>query len=131
MRAEAAHQALCRDQADTGGDVVGGRAHVAQAHQSSRGVVGVKGREHEMPGLCRLNSDVGGLQITDLAHHQNVRVLAQKSPKRHSKAQARFVLHVDLVDACELDFTRIFHCGDVHLRGIEQVQAGVKGLGLA
>ena len=84
-----------------------------------------------MSGLRCLDGDVGGFQIAHLAHHHNVRVLSQKGPQGHSKTQAGFVLHIDLVDARKLDFARVFDCGDVHLGGVEQVQACVEGLRLA
>ena len=41
------------------------------------GVGGVRGGEHQMPGLGRLHGDVDGLGVAHLADHDDVRVLAQ------------------------------------------------------
>ena len=84
-----------------------------------------------MPGLRRLDGDVSRLQIAHLAHHQHIRVLPQEGAQGHGKGQPRFVMHIDLVDARQMNLARVLDRGDVHLRGIQNVQTGVQRLGFA
>ena len=104
----------------------GATPHVDQAGQCRGGVVGVQRRQHQVLGVRCLNRNVGCLQITDLADHDDVRVLAQERAQRGCKGQAAFLVDVDLVDAGQVDFGRILGGGDVHTGLIEDVEAGVQ-----
>jgi hypothetical protein len=97
---QAARQALCDDQGHRRGDVVGRDAHVHQARNGLRRVVGVQGGEHQVAGLRGLDRDLGGFQVADFADHDDVRVLAQEgaqAPRRRSCRLLDVLLH--LVDA--------------------------------
>ena len=113
LAAQPARQALRDDQAHRGRDRVGLDAHVDQARQGLRRVVGVQGGEHQVAGLRRLDGDLGGLQVADFADHDHVRVLAQEGAQRGGEGQADLVVDVDLVDAGQIDFRRIFGGRDV------------------
>src|SRR6185437_3143214 len=74
LRAELAREALRGDQVDRRCDVERGDTHVEEPRQRRRGIVGVHGRQHQVPGLRGLDRDVGGLEVADLADHDDVRV---------------------------------------------------------
>ncbi len=131
LRAELARQALRDDEAHRGGDRVGLHAHVDQARQGLRRIVGVQRGEHQVAGLRRLDGDLGGLEVADLADHDDVGVLAQEGAQRRGEGQAHLVVDVDLVDAGQVDFRRILGRGDVAILGVEDVEAGVERHGLA
>jgi len=82
-------------------------------------------------GLGCLDRDLRGFQVTDFAYHDDVRILAQERPQGRRECEAHLVINVDLVDAGQIDFCRIFGCRDVRARLVEEVQAGVEGHGLA
>ncbi len=84
-----------------------------------------------MAGLCRLDRDFGGFQVADLTHHDDVRVLTQEGAQRLGKIETLLGVHVDLVDAFQVDFDRVLGGGDVALHGIEDVQAGIQRYGFA
>ena len=84
-----------------------------------------------MPCLCRFDGDVSGFEVAYLAYHDDVRVLAQKRFQCDRKSQAGLVIHVDLIDARQRDFGRVFGGGNVDARLVQQVQAGVQRHGLA
>jgi hypothetical protein len=111
--AEAARQALRDDQAHRGGDGVGLHAHVDQARQRLRRVVGVQRGEHQVAGLRGLDGDLRRLEVADFADHDHVRILAQEGAQRGSKREADLVVHVHLVDAGQVDFSRVFRGRDV------------------
>ena len=94
VAAQAARQALRDDQADRGRDGVGLHAHVHQARQGLRRVVGVQRREHQVAGLRGLDGDLRRLEVADFADHDDVRVLAQEGAQRAGEGQAH--LRVDV-----------------------------------
>ena len=79
-----------------------------------------------MTGLGRLDRDLGGFQVADLAHHDHVRVLAQEGAQRLGKGQACLRIDVHLVDARHVDLRRVLGGRDVAILGIEDVQARVQ-----
>jgi hypothetical protein len=103
QRAQPARQALRGDQDHAGRDIERRDAHVAHPCQRGRRVVGVQRRQHHVAGLRRLDGDVGGLQVADLADHDDVRILPQERLQRGRKGQAGLVVDVDLVDAGQVD----------------------------
>ena len=79
-----------------------------------------------MARLSRFDGDVGGVQVANFADHDDVRVLAQKGLQCCCKGQPGTVVDIDLVDARQIDFGRIFHRGNVDARLIQDVQASVE-----
>ena len=64
-------------------------AHVQQARQRRRRVVGVQRRQHHVAGLRGLDRDVGGLEVADFADHDDVRILAQERLAAPPRTSAR------------------------------------------
>ena len=56
----------------------------------------------------RLDGDFGGFHIPDLAHHDDVRILTEEGFQGCGKGHTHFVVHVDLVDALEVELHRVF-----------------------
>ena len=113
---QAARQALRDDQGHRGGDVVRRHAHVHQARDGLRRVVGVQGGQHHVAGLRGLDRDLGGFQVADLADHDHVRILAQERAQRGGEGHAALDVHLHLVDAGHADFDRILDRRDVARR---------------
>ena len=84
-----------------------------------------------MAGLCGFQRDIGGSRIADLAHHQDVRILAQKGTQHAGIAEPGFLVQVHLVDALQADFAGVFHAGDIDLGAVQLLQAAVERDSLA
>ena len=76
VAAQLACQALRNDEADRRRDGVGLDAHIDQSSERLRRIVGVQSREHQVPGLRRLDGDLCGFQVADFADHDDIRVLS-------------------------------------------------------
>ena len=94
-------------------------AHVEQAADRARRVVGVKRREHHVTGERRLDRDLGGLEVTNLTDHDDVGILTQERTQRRGEVQADRLVHLALVDAREVELDRILGGRDV---GLDLVQ---------
>ena len=68
------------------------------------------------PGERGLDRDVRGLEVADLAHHDDVRVLAQERAQGGGERQAEVVARRDLVDAVQLELDRVLDGADVDRR---------------
>ena len=107
------------------------RAEVEQARDRASGVVRVQRTEDEMPGERRLDSVPSRVDIADLTHHQNIRILPQQRSERLGETQAERRIDSRLIDAFEHHLDRIFDRGDVDVVGRELSQCRVKGRRLA
>ena len=88
LRADAAHEALGADQVHRAGDEERLDAHVHQAVDGARRVVGVQRGEHQVAGERRLDRDFRGLEVADFADQDDVRVLAQEGAQRRGEVEA-------------------------------------------
>ena len=84
-----------------------------------------------MAGERGLHRNLSGLAVAHFPDHDDVRVLAQDRAQGIGKRQIDLRVHLDLVDAFELVFHRVFD-GDNFLRGrIKLGQRGIERSGLA
>ncbi len=126
MGAEPAGESLGDDQRHGRGDIVRRHAHVDEPRQGLRGIVGVQGGEHQVAGLGGLDGDLGGLEVPDLADHDDIGVLAQERPQRAGEREPHLRIDVHLVDAGEVDLGRVFGGGDIAIFRVENVQCCVE-----
>jgi hypothetical protein len=94
-------------------------------------VVGVHGGEHQVAGEGRLDGDLGGVRVADLAHHDLVRVVAQDGAQAPGEGEALLLVHRDLQHAGQLVFHRVLDGDDLVLAGVDLGQGGIQGGGLA
>jgi len=111
--AEFSGQTLRNDEAHRRGDRIGLDSHVDQSSERLRSIIGMQCRENQVAGLGRLDGDFGGFQISDFTDHDDIRILAQECSKRRRKGQSHLVVDVDLIDAGQVDFGRIFGRRDI------------------
>src|SRR5205823_4709832 len=81
VAADAARQPLRGDELHRGGYQERLDAHVHQAVDGRGRVVGVQRGEHEVAGEGRLDGDLRGLEVADLADQDDVRILPQERTK--------------------------------------------------
>jgi hypothetical protein len=98
-RAQRARQALRQHADHGGGDQVRRHAQVHQPRDRAGRVVGVQRAEHQVAGQRGLDRHLGGLQVADLADHDDVRVLAHQRAHALGEAQVQRRLHLGLVEA--------------------------------
>ena len=94
-------------------------------------VVGVQRREHEVARQRRLDRDLGRLEVADLADEDDVGVLPQEGAQRRREGQADLLLHLDLVDAGEVELDRVLGRHDVDGRVVQGGDRGVERVRLA
>ena len=71
------------------------------------GVVGVQGGEHQVAGQRGLDGDLRGLQVADLADHDDVRVLAQEGAQGAGEGEPDGLVDRDLDDALDVVLDRV------------------------
>ena len=84
-----------------------------------------------MAGEGRLHRVGGGLQVADLADHDDVRVLAEDVAQDGGEGHLDLRLHRDLVELLVHHLHRVLHGDDVLLRGGDLLEGGIEGGGLA
>ena len=131
LRAEAPHQALRADQVDRARDEERLDAHVHQAADRARRVVGVQRRQHEVAGQRRLDRDLRRLEVADFADQDDVRVLAQERAQRRGEVQADVLADLHLVDADQVELDRVLRGHDVGFRRVDLGDRRVERVGLA
>ena len=77
VRTDFAHQTLCRDTDQTGGDAERLDTNIGETGNRSDRIVGVKRRQNEVTGHRRLKRDRRRLLVADFSYEQNVGVLTQ------------------------------------------------------
>ena len=63
--------------------------------------------------------NTGCLPIADFTHKYDVWVLAQDTAKACGKSEIGFDIDMDLIDAFDAVFDRVFNCRDIFFTGIE------------
>ncbi len=76
-------------------------------------------RQDQVPGLRCLDGDVRCFKITNLADHDDVRILAQKGTQSRGKTQVGFFVDIDLIDSWQIDLNWILHATDVDFRRVQ------------
>ena len=100
--------------------------HLEQPSDGARRVIRVQRRKHHVAGLGSLEGDLGGLGIPNLAHHHDVRVLAQDRTQARGKSHPRLVRHGHLIDPFQPVLDGILDRDDVRGFGPHEVQRRVQ-----
>ena len=129
--AQAPHEPLGDHALHARGHEEGLDPHLDQPRGGERRVVGVQRREHEVPGQRRLDRDLSGLDVADLADHDHVGVGPDHGAQAGGEGQAGLRVHLHLLDALELVLDRVLDGDDRPVRRVERGQARVEGGGLA
>ena len=84
------------------------------------------GGQDQVARLRGFDRDVGSLEIADFADHDDVRILPQEGAKRDRERHPRLVVDVDLVDARQRNFRRVFGRRNVDAGLVENLQHRVQ-----
>ena len=91
----------------------------------------MQGREHQVAGQSGLHRHLGGLQVADFAHHDDVRVLAHQRAQAFGEIEVELRLHLGLVERRLYHLDRVFDRADVDLFGGNPLERGIQRGGLA
>ena len=72
--------------------------------------------QHQVARNGSLKSDFRRFRVANFAHQNHVGILTQNGSQAARKGQARFDIHLDLVDSGQLVFDRIFDGHNIHFR---------------
>ena len=125
MRTNRAHQALRQHGFNRRRNEERLDAHVNQTGESARRVVRVEGAEHQVTGQRGANRNLGGLQITNFADHDDIGVLAQNVTQTDGERQANVRAHRDLIDALQFILDRFLDRDDALVHRVNGAEAGV------
>ena len=75
------------------------------------------------PVRAALTADLGGLEVADLADHDDVRVLPQEAAQGRGEVEADVLVHLHLVDAREVELDRVLGGADVPGHLVQLVRA--------
>ena len=131
MRAKHADEALRQHGFERRGDQIRFDAHVHQPRDRAGRVVGVQRGENQMAGERRLHGDLRRFLVANFADENHVRVVAQNRTQSARKRQPGLFVDLDLVDALELVFHRVFNRDDFADGIVDFVERGVKRGGFA
>src|SRR5947207_15257762 len=87
--------------------------------------------KHQMAGERRLHGDVRGFRVTDFTNHEHVRVLPHDGAQAVGEREPDLRLDLNLVDAAQLVFHRVFNRDDFLSRIVDFLKHAVEGGRLA
>ena len=131
LLAKPPNQALRKNAEQRIGKIERVHAQIEEAHDALGGAIGMQCREHQMAREGGLNANLGGFRIAHLAHHDDIRIGAQKRAHGRGKGEADFRIDLHLAQSGVHDFDRILGGPDLELRGVDVSQHGMQGCGLA
>src|SRR5712691_4268765 len=86
----------------------------------------MQGGQHEMAGERCLYGDLRGLEVADLANHDDVGILPQDGAQQAGEAEADLRLDLDLVDPGKMVFDRVLDRYDLACDRVELQKARVE-----
>ena len=90
----------------------------------------MEGAYYEVAGDGRLNGDAGGLAVSDLTDHDDVRVLSQNGTKRGCERKTCFRIDVYLVDTVDVGLDRVLNGDDIHFFSVQLRKSRIQCGGL-
>src|SRR5271170_6109542 len=129
--ADDANQALREDAIQRGDEIVGFDAHVDEAADDVRAVVGVHGGEDQVAGERGVDGDLRGFLVANFADHDFIGVVTQDGAQAAGKGEAFLFVDGNLGDAADLIFDGIFDGDDFVFVVFDFVDGGVERGGFA
>src|SRR5262249_31166519 len=111
--ADAPRQTLAQDAYEGGGDQERLDPQIHETRDRGGGVVGVQRAKDQMSGLSGLEGDPRRLRVADLAHQNDVRVLAEDRAQAGGERDPGADVDLDLVDPLEQVLDRVLDGDDV------------------
>src|SRR4029453_9109397 len=124
--ANCAHEPLCDERFHDRSEQERLHLHVEQARDAPDGIVRVQRAENKVTGHRCADRDVGRFDIANLANHHYVGILSQNVTETFRKGQVDFRLHVDLRNARQSIFHRLFDGNDATLDRIDAAEKAIK-----
>src|SRR5205814_4335082 len=84
------------------------------------------GGKHKVDREGGLDGDLRSFEVPDFADENDVGVLAQKSAQGSGEVQTDLFLHLDIIDAHQVELDRVFSRHDVCFDGVQRLQRGVE-----
>src|SRR5215472_5415231 len=131
MLANRAHQPLRQHTIQRGDEIVRLHSHVEEAAEHVYHVIGVHGREDQMSRQRRLDGDLRGFRIANLAHHDLVGIVTQNRAQSASEGESLLLIDRNLGHAPDLVFHGVFDGDDLIFVGLDLVYGGVQRGSLA
>ena len=100
--------------------------HVEQACNAADGIVRVERAENKVTRHRRANRDVRGFDIANFADHDDVWVLPQNVTETFGECEIDLRFNIDLRNARQPIFHRLFDGDDAPLHGIDAGQEAIK-----
>lgn len=91
-------------------------AHVEQPDRRRDDVVGMQRDTDHMAGNCRPHTDLCRRLVTHFTHQNDIRVLTQGRTQHALETKIDLVMYLDLIDAGQAVFDRIFDRNDLLFR---------------
>ena len=130
-KAEPSHQALGGHPNQPRGDQKRRNPHVNQTRHRGWGIVGVQGREHEVPGHRGAEGDLRCLRVAHLPHQDDIRVLTENRAELAGKREADFLIDRALVNPLHVHLDGVFTGDNIGFLVAQDIERGVEGRGLS
>ena len=124
------NKSLSDDTNDRGSNHVRRNAHIYQTDNSGSRVVCMQCRKNKVSRDSSTDSDIGGLTVTDLTDHYDIRVLTQDRTQSRSKGHTCLVIDLTLVNAVDTLLDRVLNRYDVYVRLGKLTESSIKCCGL-
>ena len=131
LAAASTHKSLAKHAFKRRREKIRGDIHVHETRDGTCGVVGVEGREDEVPGKRRLNRDFGRLKVADLADHHHVWILTEERSQNFRECVADLRIDRHLHNAVDVVFDRLLGREELRVDLVDAAKDGVKRRGLA
>ena len=91
----------------------------------------MEGGKNQMAGHCSLDGDFRGVDITDLPHHDDVRILPEEGFEGGGKGHAHIFFDRNLVNPLKVELHRVLGGEDLNIILVQAVENGIQGGGFA
>ena len=126
IRTDGADEALGEERFHDRGEEERLNVHVDETRNAADRVVCVQGAKDKVTGHRGADRDVGGLDVANFSHHDDVRVLAQDVAQTFGEGEVDLRFHIDLRNAGEAIFNRFLDRDDAALDGVDAAEETIE-----